>query len=149
MVVTGEDNLQLGADKNPAHVCLVLTERGRVGVRFREPIPTATHRAMFEEFAAIARKAIRADKEVPKGKYPPDYHIYVVAERRAGPEGISIRADYVGEERATAEPVKRKSLQLAIGMETLDDFRRVLVHPGGTSTASILRSPDSRDLPGA
>ena len=52
-VVIGEDDLRLGADKNPAHVYLVLAEGGRIGARFREPLPTSNRRAKREEFTAV------------------------------------------------------------------------------------------------
>ena len=38
-VIVGQDDLRLGADKNPAHAYLLLTEGGRVGATFREPLP--------------------------------------------------------------------------------------------------------------
>jgi hypothetical protein len=86
--------------------------------------------ALLQEFVTAVEAAVRAGKEVPQGKYPPDYHIYEVADRRAGPEGISVVVRYVGDELAaqgSEPPVKRRFVS---SVQTLDDFRRMLVKAG-------------------
>ncbi len=89
-VIIGEDDPALGSTKNPLHAYLHLTQRGRVGTRFREPLSSAMRETRRKEFDKLVGEAIRAGKEVPKGKYPADYQIYEIAEWRIGPEGISI-----------------------------------------------------------
>ena len=134
-VIVGEDDLRLGIDKNPAHAYLFLTKGGRVGERFREPLPDAIRQGKHKEFTSSVGESVRAGKKVPKGEYPPDYHIYEVTERQVDLEGISIRVDYVGEEfeefaAPGGEPPD--NLRRASGIETLDDFRRMLVDPGSS-----------------
>jgi hypothetical protein len=130
-VVVGQDDLRLGADKNPAHLYLLLTDGGRVGATFREPLPPLARREKLKDFTAAVGDAVRTGKEFPKGKYPPDYQIYKVADRRIGPAGISIRLEYVCDEPAAPAGEHPEKSPFLTGMETLNDFRRMLLDPGG------------------
>ena len=136
-VIIGEDDPGLGIDKNPAHIYVLLTQRGRVGTRFREPLPSDMRQAKHREFYSSVGKAVREGKEVPRGKYPPDYHVYEVADRRMGPDGISIRVDFVGEDAAVSGDQAREGMPLGTFPETLDEFRSMLTDPTSCSRRSF------------
>lgn len=105
--IAGEDDLRLGASKNPAHRYLFLTDGGRVGARFRESLSpeaqaardeaafdahdeaTKTGRTLTEQQRRELDRVIRGVRV---------FHLYEVTHREAGPDGIMIRVDYLGEE---------------------------------------------------
>jgi hypothetical protein len=155
-VILGVDALNLGLEKNPAHMYLSFTEGGRVGTTFREPLPQEIRQAQNREYQEKAAEAMRLGKPVPINLVPQDYHVYKVIDRRVENGAIVIRLEYMESETRDLARSALEAWDTRVGrvdresrnyickpliLDSIDDLRIMLVDPQtaqfGASVSSI------------
>lgn len=139
-VIVGEDDPSLGPQRNPVHAYLFLSNSGQIGAKLREPVTAAVRQAQMARFINEVGEAVRAGRPVPKHSYPPRCQLYEVTDRRVGPDDVTIRLDYVGDD---SEPERTEAVEVAC-VEDLNDFRKVLSYGTASWLLDWVLSPHLR-----